>query len=411
MLEKIPYRNLLSVVEDQYDYIIIGAGFTGLACASRLAELSPDKTILIIDAAQVGEGSSGRNSGFLLPGHGGGTDKSTKVAQFNVYKGGLRWLKQKVDHYNISCDWSETPKIDAAATPLGIRNIKNKEAEYNDLGITYKKLDKKDILKKTGTNYYSFGLEVLGNTFIQPAELIRGLAKNLPLNVTLMDSTPVEKLEVGILNKVITRNKTIMSPTIILANNGFAKKLGFLKDRLVTIYTYAGITPEIDMTDGSHGSDDKWGIIPAHRLGTTLRKISNKRFMVRSEYSYEKPMSQFAADRLLKDCYQRRFPDLKSHDFEFVWGGVTALTFNTRTYFGRYPNTNVFISAGCNGSGVVKGTTHGKYLAEMVVGMDSEELRVLLSMEKPSYLPPEPMRGLGAKIAIRYQREKAGLER
>lgn len=410
MLEKRIYKNPWEKLENQYDYIIIGAGFTGLACAARLADLEPDKSILIIEALQVGEGSSGRNSGFLLPGHGGAKSSDIKIKQRRVYQEGLKWLKDRVKEHNISCGWSELPKIDAAATPIGIQNLKNKEKEYRELGVPYKKLDQASIFKKTGTNYYSEGLEVEGNTFIQPAQLIRGLADNLPSNVTLLELTAVEKLEVGVLNKVVVRGKTITSPVVVLANNGFAKKLGFLKDRLVTIYTYAGVTPELNVDDSNHG-DDAWGIIPAHRLGTTLRKIKGNRFMVRSEYSYEKPMSQFAADVLLKDCYRRRYPNLKTHNFEFVWGGVTALTHNTQPYFGRYPNTNIFISAGCNGAGGVKGTTHGKYLAEMIVGKESEELTILQQIEKPSYLPPEPFRALGANIAIRYQRKKAGLER
>src|SRR5699024_4524540 len=151
---------------------------------------------------------------------------------------------------------------------------------------------------------------------------------------------------------------------VIVANNGFAKALGYLRQQLVTIYTYAGITPALDdKMLAQHGIDPEWGVLPANRLGTTLRKISNDRFMVRSAYSYERPEPQYAVDALLTDCYKRRYPHLESHRFEYVWGGVTALTRNGAMSFGKV-GENVFAAAGCNGGGVLQGSIYGKLLAE-----------------------------------------------
>lgn len=412
MLDKLPYENPLRDIEKKYDFVIIGAGFTGFSCAIRLAELEPEKSILIIEATVIGEGSSGRNSGFLLPSLTASNIGNDKLTQFKLYQGGLDWLEEMINKLGIDCDWSSCPKIDAAATPLGINNVKNKAKGYAEIGVNYRELSREELYEKTGTEYYSYGLEVHNNTFIQPAKLMRGYAKSLPANVTLIESTPVIRIEKGKPNKVVTRNAEFFSDKIILANNGFAKNLGYLKERLVTIYTYAGITPALSEDESaSHGADQEWGIIPAHRLGTTLRKLKNNRFMVRSEYSYEKPITQYRADKLLKECYYRRFPNLKSHELEFVWGGVTALTFNGEAYFGQCDESGIYVSAGCNGAGGIKGSTHGKYLAEMVAGYITPELEWLLQSKKASYIPPEPFRGIGAKTSIYYQRRQAGLER
>ena len=48
------------------DWIVIGAGWTGLAAARRLAENRPSDWIVIIDAAAASDGASGRNSGFAI---------------------------------------------------------------------------------------------------------------------------------------------------------------------------------------------------------------------------------------------------------------------------------------------------------------------------------------------------------
>ncbi|MFZ8913873.1 MAG: FAD-dependent oxidoreductase, partial [Pseudomonadales bacterium] len=40
--------------------VIVGAGYTGLAAARRWATLRPADTVMVLDAATVGEGSPGR---------------------------------------------------------------------------------------------------------------------------------------------------------------------------------------------------------------------------------------------------------------------------------------------------------------------------------------------------------------
>ncbi|MGB5580033.1 MAG: FAD-dependent oxidoreductase, partial [Woeseia sp.] len=47
------------------DVAIIGAGYTGIAAARRLAQLAPDCDVVLVDSATIGEGNAGRNSGFL----------------------------------------------------------------------------------------------------------------------------------------------------------------------------------------------------------------------------------------------------------------------------------------------------------------------------------------------------------
>ena len=48
------------------DWLVLGAGYAGLAAARRLAELHPDQSIVLVDAGEAGENASGRNSGFAI---------------------------------------------------------------------------------------------------------------------------------------------------------------------------------------------------------------------------------------------------------------------------------------------------------------------------------------------------------
>jgi glycine/D-amino acid oxidase-like deaminating enzyme len=397
--------------------IVVGAGYTGLAAARRIAELEPDKSVLVIDAAPIAESSAGRNSGFLinLPHNTnmGGHASPLEVAhkQIRLYDAGLEWLKQLVDSNDINCGWNPQGKYHAAATSDGIKNLKATLEQYREWGIPYTEIDPDALAVKFGTRYYRYGYHSPHNVFVQPAALIRGLADSLPANVYLLENEPVVALDGSGLFRVQTVRGTFQAERVILANNAFAKALGILRDRIIAIYTYAGMTPQLPEEELQKlGQNEEWGLIPANRLGTTLRRTQDGRFMVRSAYSYEREQALEQTKALLTDCYKRRYPNMASHEFEYLWGGTTALTRNGATFFGLV-RPGLYASLGCNGAGVLKGSVYGKLLGEMAVGSQSPLLSDVLSLERPTWLPPEPFRRIGVVSTIRYQAKKAGLER
>ena len=48
------------------DFVIVGAGFTGLAAAAWLRLLEPAKSVVVLEAGRVGNGASGRTGGMAL---------------------------------------------------------------------------------------------------------------------------------------------------------------------------------------------------------------------------------------------------------------------------------------------------------------------------------------------------------
>jgi L-2-hydroxyglutarate oxidase LhgO len=62
-----PRTNIQTLSKDlECEWLIVGAGYTGLSAARKLAEIYPNKTITLIDAQLAGEGASSRNSGYLV---------------------------------------------------------------------------------------------------------------------------------------------------------------------------------------------------------------------------------------------------------------------------------------------------------------------------------------------------------
>ena len=61
-------RSNIRVLEknEECDWLIIGAGYTGLSAARKLGQLHPNQKIILVDAQLAGEGASSRNSGYLV---------------------------------------------------------------------------------------------------------------------------------------------------------------------------------------------------------------------------------------------------------------------------------------------------------------------------------------------------------
>ena len=63
----VPRTDIKSLHSDENcDWVIIGAGYTGLSAARKLGQLHPNQKIILIDAQLAGEGASSRNSGYLV---------------------------------------------------------------------------------------------------------------------------------------------------------------------------------------------------------------------------------------------------------------------------------------------------------------------------------------------------------
>lgn len=398
--------------------VVIGAGYTGLAAARRLAELEPDREVLIIDSSELGEGSAGRNSGFLSCGpnepraNRHGTVDEAAARQIRIYKAGLDWLRSLVETHRIDCGWDESaPRLHAAATPAGERRVRASCSKNRRWGIECAEFDRSELARMIGTDYYRYGYRPESTAYVQPAALVRGLGDTLPAAARLLERTPVLKVEGKGPFTIVTSRGDFKADRVLIANNVHARALGLLRDRMIAIYTYAALTPELDPSELARlGELPQWGVIPGHRMGTTLRKFQNTRFLVRSGDSYEREMPTARVREMLTELYRRRFPQMASHVFEHVWGGVTAITHNGGLYFGQV-RPGLYAAAGCNGSGVVRGTIQGKLLAEMACGSQSALLSDRLALEGPNWIPPEPFRSIGVMSSIALEQFQAGLER
>lgn len=399
--------------DSKVDFAVIGAGYTGLAIARRLAELRPDASIAVLEADVVGEGSSGRNSGFtskyVLPRNASLKTAESARIQSRFFAEAFDWMMSAIEAKGVDCDLHRAGIIRAAATERGEAAVRSviEVAEKNKISHTV--LTREMIAERIGSPYYRFGMEMNDGLLLQPAALIRGLAEALPANVTLYENTPALKLTRANGWQVHTPEGMIRADRLALATNGFIRRFGYLKSRMATIFTYAALTETMSPADVAQlGTQETWGLLPSHRLGTTLRRVGKDRLLVRSLYAHEREIPQSKAVAELRNRFTRRWPSLSHVQFEYVWGGTTAFTMNGSPWWGRI-DENAYASGGCNGSGITKGTMLGKALAEAMLG-ENDHREMCAIMGSASWIAPEPFRTIGFNVISAIERRRAGLE-
>lgn len=412
----LPLRNTRPALAQDVtvDYAVIGAGFTGLATARRLHELDNQASIAVFDATTVGEGSSARNSGFtaseVLPRNATPEGAAAAMQQTLLMREAFQWLTDTIAENGISCDMRKVGAIRGAATEAGETSLRKVLEVARANSINHNVLSRDDIRDRIGSKYYRFGLYLSDTYLLQPAALIRGLADALPNAVMLYENTPVQRLDRDGGGWLLhTPGGMVRARKVILANNGFIRKFGYLKLRMATIYTYAAVTRPLTPAEQAHaGQSPNWGLLPSHRLGTTLRRIGQDRLMVRSLYALEKEVKQTEAIAKLHDRFVRRWPELAHVDFDYVWGGTTAFTMNGAPWWGKLAD-GLYASGGCNGSGIAKGTMLGRHLADLIRGIGDPE-KIPAIMGTASIIAPEPFRSIGFNIVSALESRKAGLE-
>lgn len=410
--EPVAPRRLIG--QQRADYVVIGAGFAGLAAARRLAELEPQARIILLDAQRVGYGASGRNSGFVIDlphkfslEH---PDPAHKMKLLALNRAAISQLEGAVNRYDIDCQWSHSGKYQGAVGARGEAYLDHFQSLLSELGEPYELVGKSKLAGVTGTDYYSRAIYTPGCYLMQPAALVRGLADNLPENIELYENTAVSGLEKqaqGV--KVSCPEGEIIASKILMGTSIFTKEFGFLKNRLLPVMTFASWTRPLTDSELTRFSGQlNWGLTPADHAGTTVRMTADRRLMIRNSYQhvpkYGASVTAPTRASIKQDhraAFEARYPQLSDVPFSHSWGGTYAISRNFTNFFGQLDD-GVFATACDNGVGAAWGTISGTLLAEHVVGASSTLLSHIKEVTgMPSLNPPEPFLGVGVKTRIK----------
>lgn len=395
------------------DWVVLGAGWAGMSAARRLAENRPEDSIILVDAGQAGENASGRNSGFAidLPHNVGSSMEELEGSHrfMALARAAVDYLETSVTKHDIACDWSKRGKYHASHSARGKGEVLEPFAkELEALGEPFRWLDAHELASEIGTPYYHAAVYTPGCILMNPAALCRGLADNLPDNVTLYENTPVTRLEQSNGITLTTPQGSIYAPRMILTTNAFAGQFGFFENHLIPIAAHASLTRPLTPDErAAMGGQDDWGLTPANAIaGVTMRFTQDHRILIRQGFQYKPGFrvsdGERAAARVQHTaCFHERFPMLPDVTFDHTWTGIVCLSRNAAPGFGKVA-PNIWTSVGQNAVGVTKGTIGGLLAADMACERDNELIGYMESLGEPDVLPHKALLKLGVPARIAW---------
>jgi len=411
-----PRTNIQTLSKDlECEWLIVGAGYTGLSAARKLEEIYPNKTITLIDAQLAGEGASSRNSGYLVDttlndGFTSDTDLENYKKKTDIYKLGIKAVKKFIQEYQVDCDFNECGKYYASSKIDDQKILENFSIFLSKLNYENHLLFKDDLKKQLGTNFYNVGLYTKGGILLNPGKLVRAMINALPNNVNLLENSFLINWKINN-GKIICEFEkgTIKSKKIIFATNGFLKSLGIKKNYNFPLTLTASMTRPLNSKEYSDiGSPKEWGVLPVRPMGATVRMTKDKRIMIRNTAEVSNPfkMSKMELDKraaIQKIGIKKRFPQLPNDIIESTWSGVVSRSRNSSQIFEKLDD-NVFVAGCYNGSGIGVGTLFGEQIAIKASNETSEEIKIIEKKKKPTWLPPTFFLDIGVKTRLMYER-------
>ena len=385
----IPRTNIKTLQSNEdCEWLIIGAGYTGLSAARKLGQLYQNQKIILVDAQLAGEGASSRNSGYLVDttlndGFTSNKELNNYRQKTDIYDLGINVIKKFINQYQVDCDWNECGKFFASSKIEDKKVLSNFSKTLSKLDFDHSLLYKDELSKRLGTSFYNIALHTKGGILLHPGKLVRAMIDVLTNNVVLYENS-------YLLNW--SKNKDVISckfkegkintKKIIFATNGFLKSLGIKSNYNFPITLTASMTRPL--TDNEYeliGKPKEWGVLPVKPMGATIRMTKDRRILVRNTAEVHNPhkMSKSELDKRSinqKIGIKKRFPQLPDDIIQSSWSGIVSRTRNSSQIFEKI-DQNVF-AAGCyNGAGIGVGTLFGEQIAIKASNENTKEIEII----------------------------------
>ncbi len=408
------------------DWLIIGAGLTGLAAAHRLAVLRPRDRIILIDGKRIAQGASGRNSGFVIGNtlpdelsYGIGKSIARSMPQIELDQAAGEGVKRLIKDLKIACDYHEDGYFYAAHEPRLFADAERYAGMIEEVGGKAKVYGAEELASRFGIDFYRKALWIggSGTGFLHSAKFSKGLTEALPKQVEVYENTKAVRLGARAGGGAIVEleNGSIDAAKVIVGLNAYLPRFGYKRDRIFPVVVSGSLTrPLTKDEDARLGGVEPYALLSPVKGGATIRLTPDRRLLVRNKAEYRP--EGVDGERLAKhrETHRagllRRFPWLPADAVEFTWSGSICISRNGRFVFEEM-QPGVFAAACYNGTGVTRGTLLGKLIAELAAGERSAHVELALAMEKPSIIPPGTLFRPLAALRFHFEHMKARPEK
>ncbi len=390
--QQAPATQPLAFGEHRAELVIVGGGFGGLSAALHAAEKGVN--VMLLEAAEIGWGASGRNNGQVIPCL-TRADPDILVQEFGPAKGealvavlrdSARTVFDLIRKHKIECDAVQNGWLQPAHRRSRLAVSRSRHEQWQRRGAPVELLDQDQVAAITGSRYWFGGWQNPTGGHINPLGFARGLARAaIAAGARIHTRSAVTDLQRhGDGWKVSTAHGVVSSPRVILATQGYTDFFTptlwpGLAQSVVPARSYQMATQvlpaEIRATilPQDHAMSDTQGDLHFARFDASGRLVTGGSLII--PLGFDARLRQRIGARLHK-----LFPQLDALGkvrFDYVWHGVFAATPDKLPRFHRL-DEGLYSWMGCNGRGVALATALGPILVDAALGGEA-----LLPLEQP----------------------------
>jgi gamma-glutamylputrescine oxidase len=355
------------------DVCVVGAGYTGLSSALHLLERG--FSVVLVEAANVGFGASGRNGGQIVNSYSRDIDaiertlgpREAKLLGAMAFEG-ARIIRDRVQRYNIDCDLADGG-VFAAITSKQLDHLEAQQRLWERYGHTQLELmDRRRIREVVACEHYLGGMLDMSGGHIHPLNLALGEAAAVEsLGGRIFEQSPATRIDRGPNPVVHTPQGQVKAKFVIVAGNAY---LGNLVPELsaksmpcgTQVVATEPLSEEIarSLLPQNYCVEDCNYLLDYYRLTADNRLIFGGGVV----YGARDPAN---IEAIIRPKLLKAFPQLKTVKIEFAWTGNFLLTLSRLPQVGRI-GESLYYSQGCSGHGVTYTHLAGKVLAEALQG-------------------------------------------
>lgn len=355
------------------DVCIIGAGYTGLSAALFLLEQG--FRVVVLEAAKVGFGASGRNGGQIVNSYSRDIDtveRSTTPEAARLIGAmafeGARIIRERVERYGIKCDL-KNGGVFAAFNSRQMRHLEAQKALWERYGYDrLELLDRDGMRKVVACERYCGGMLDHGGGHIHPLNLALGEAAAVEsLGGVIHEQSAALRIDRGPAPCVHTASGKVTAKFVIVAGNAY---LGGLVPELAAKSMPCGTqviaTEPLDEKLAASLLPQDYCVEDCNYLLDYFRLSADRRLIYGGGVVYG-ARDPADIDSIIRKKMLRTFPQLQGVRTDFAWTGNFLLTLSRLPQVGRIGD-NIYYSQGCSGHGVTYTHLAGRILAEALRG-------------------------------------------